>query len=241
MKSPSIAPPPRPHSLAITPSPRRVVPCAALLLVALLAACERQGSPGNAQSASGGSTAQVERWRSDMGIFVKEVLDIAQRTTIPGEEPWTLGGIGGMKRAGTLLENRDGRDIAALPHGAGGAPGELGTELFRCFRGGSVSWRGQVEAADIWNGEHLVQISFPSHEGRVKVRPAFLRIPFTLLARDRSPSKGQQVSFTAELEADKTDTIFKDPVEVIYWFSSAGENGGDVWVRVALRATRVHW
>jgi hypothetical protein len=179
---------------------------------------------------------EVEAWRTDMAAFVKEVLDVAKGGTIPREEPWTVGGINGMKRSGTLLygPKPDEVCLGVLPHAAGGGPGELSTELFRRFPSVTVSWQGTVESAKVDDDKkrHIITISFPPHSGPVKISLLPLRIPFEKLARDRLPVKGEAFAFSGSLRVDN-DSILKDPVEVLYFFSRS-DHPGEQWVLVSL-------
>lgn len=167
-----------------------------------------------------------------MAAFVEEVLAIARKSTIPREEVWTAGGLGGTNRSGTFFLGEGGEKHGVIPRA--GMEGELGTELLKRFPTGTVSWQGVVESAvtDVEKGVHVILVAFPPHQGSVKVRPVFLTIPFATMPRDRSPAVGEQFAFTGKLGGEKDDPIFRDSVQVAYYF--AGKNRGDQAVFVSL-------
>lgn len=167
----------------------------------------------------------AEAWRTDMAAFVKAVLDVAKDATIPREEPFTVGGLNGIKRAGTYMYGKGDAPVAVLTHGDGGIAGELATELSRRFPSATISWRGVVESAKVDDDRkrHIVTMPFPPYSGAVVIQPLTFWIPFEKLSRDRSPAAGKAFAFTGTLKAGQGEEFCRDPVEVIYWFSSSGQ------------------
>ena len=60
----------------------------------------------------------------------------------------------------------------------------------------------------------------------------FLTIPFATMPRDRSPVVGEQFAFTGKLGGKKDDPVFRDSVQVAYFF--AGKNRGNQYVFASL-------
>jgi hypothetical protein len=178
--------------------------------------------------------AAAEAWRTNMASFVEQVLAVARKSTIPDERAWTVGGLGGLKRTGTVL-SRKGVETGVIPHETG-MDGELGTELLKCFLPGTVSWQGVVKSATNHTDRaiHIIEVEFPAHKGTVKIQPVRLEIPFSTISRDRSPRVGDTFAFTGKLRGKKDDILFEQPVEVIYWFAASEERGNQfVFVSLA--------
>jgi hypothetical protein len=206
--------------------------CTAIVSVALFAF---------AQSASpkGQSTATNDACLADMSAFVKEVARVRSESTIPPEEPWTVGANNGrLKRLGIVLSKTGVGDVGVIT-GKSGMDGEFATELLKRFPSGHVKWQGAVKSAklDEETKAHVIVIPFSPSPTNVSydIQPLTVKIPFAVLPREHAPKEGAVFGFEGDLKGDK-DTLYQNSVDVIYWFSKADFKPGEnrVWVVVSL-------
>jgi hypothetical protein len=175
-----------------------------------------------------------------MSIFVKEVDRVASQSTMPPEEPWTVGGtlVPGLKRSGIILSKTGVGEVGVIP-GKGGMDGEFGTELLKRFPSGHVKWHGIVKSAklDEESKAHLLVVPFPAPpaSNSYDIQPLTVKITFGTLPRDRAPKEGALFAFEGDLKGEK-QTMYENSVDVIYWFSKAELQPGAnrVWVIVSV-------